>query len=782
MWHEHVHGTQPEQRKPGVADAEGGTTVTWTGDFWAHTPSEGSGGKPHDLRQHLLDTAKRAQTYADVFGAGNLAYLLGIWHDLGKYNPEFQQYLRDAQAADEKGEELGRKGPPHAVWGATLIQSMLAEHPQRTTFTLPVLGHHAGLEDAGEAEQKIAAEPDFAERMATMAGAIKTFGLHPGIVGDPERAPPSRLKQELFTRMVTSALVDADFLDTEFHFGDERPRAREHDLDISALWARFEVGRERLLDKQRQSGKVIAAHVQAVRDEVYSECLKAATDPPGLFRLTVPTGGGKTLSGLAFALKHAQAHDLRRVIVAIPFTSIIDQNAQVYREVLGNDAVLEHHSAVQTADNKAERQDAHTLRLHLATENWDMPLICTTFVQLFESLFARKTSKLRKLHRIARSVLVLDEVQTLPPELREPTLEVLRTLVDDYGVSVVLCTATQPAFEADELTEAFKDRPQTEIVPQYADHFRRLKRVQYVLHSRYPQPVPWETLARELTDARQVLTILNTRRDALGLIRELLAQGTEHLYHLSTLMCGAHRKDVLTAINALLDHKEKPEVRLVSTQVVEAGVDLDFPVVYRALAPLDRIIQAAGRCNRNGNGDEPGRLVIFQTVSGKAPRGPYQQGIEKARTILETTEDIDQALNGTDILRRYFTDLYRDVPPDKPGVQSLRRQQEFRQVSHAYRLIQDDTVSVIVPYQGYLKPLDQWQRFPSRKSWRALQPYVVSIYTFEARQLAQARAIRELEENIYLFEAQDGYDPLLGLPIDRDPADLIYMTGGKNVF
>ena len=756
--------------------------MLWSDDFWAHTPSEGSSGKPHDLRKHLLDTAKRAQSYADVFGAGKLAYLLAIWHDLGKYNPEFQHYLRDAHAAEAKGEKLGHKGPPHAVWGATLLQSTLAQHSQRTTFTLPVLGHHAGLEDSSDAELKIAAEPDFAERMETMAEAIKTFGLYPGVVGNPEQVPESQLKQELFTRMVTSALVDADFLDTEFHFGQERPRAREHDLDIPTLWSRFEAGRTRLLERQQTSGKVTAPNVQTVRDEVYAECLKAATGKPGVYRLTVPTGGGKTLSGLAFALKHALANNLRRVVVAIPFTSIIDQNAQVYREVLGLDAVLEHHSAVEPKENKAERQDAHTLRLQLAAENWDVPLICTTFVQLFESLFARKTSKLRKLHRIARSVLVLDEVQTLPPELREPTLDVLRTLVDDYGVSVVLCTATQPAFETDDLTDAFKGLPQTEIVSQFSEHFRQLKRVTYALHDYYPQPLPWEMLARELSATPHVLTVLNTRRDALSLIRALQAEGTKHLYHLSTLMCGAHRKDVLNTINKLLDDKTRPEVRLVSTQVVEAGVDLDFPVVYRALAPLDRIIQAAGRCNRNGNGAEKGRVVIFQTISGKAPRGPYQQGIEKARTILETVQDIDHELNGTDILRRYFADLYRDVPPDKPGVQSLRRQQEFRKVAQAYRLIQDDTVSVIVPYRDYLKALEEWQRFPSRKSWRALQPYVVSIYTHEARQLEQAHAIRKLEENIYLFEAADGYDPLLGLPIDRDPADLIYMTGGSNVF
>ena len=630
-----------------------------------------------------------------------------------------------------------------------------------------------------------------------MEQAIKRFELFP--IGKPESVPVPPHKQELFTRMVTSALVDADFLDTERHFGQEHPQAREHDLDIPTLWGRFERGRARVLQQQTEAGKIPAKHVQEVRDEVYDACLKAASGKPGIYRLTVPTGGGKTLSGLAFALKHAKENSLRRVIVAIPYTSIIDQNAKVYRDVLGADAVLEHHSAVQPKDNKAERQDPNTLRLQLAAENWDVPLVCTTFVQLFESLFARKTSKLRKLHRVANSVIVLDEVQTLPPELRGPTLDVLRTLVEDYSVSLVLCTATQPAFETDALTDSFKGMSQTEIVSQYAEHFGKLARVKYVKHEQYPNPVPWQRLAEEIEAEPQILTILNTRKDALALLRELQKQEATGLYHLSTLMCGAHRKDKLEEINTRLADEKRPPVRLVSTQVVEAGVDLDFPVVYRALGPLDRIVQAAGRCNRNGNGPELGRVVIFQTESGKAPKGAYQKGIEKARTIVETVEDIDRELNGPDIMRLYFSRLYQDVEPDERNVQPLRRDLEFKQVAKAYRMIREETVSVVVPYRDYRKYLERWQRFPSRKSWRALQPYVVNIYAHEAKKLLEIEMLRpvlegsdyttgqedpdsenpgkfkDTEGKIYFFQREDKYDLVTGLPIDRDPADLIYL-------
>ena len=512
-----------------------------------------------------------------------------------------------------------------------------------------------------------------------------------------------------------------------------------------------------------------------MRDEVYKECLKAASGKPGLFLLTVPTGGGKTLSGLAFALKHARENNLRRVVIAIPYTSIIDQNAKVYRDVLGADAVLEHHSALQVPDNKQERQSTHALKLQLAAENWDMPLICTTFVQLFESLLARKTSKIRKLHRLANSVIVLDEVQTLPPNLRGPTLDVLRTLIDDYGVSVVLCTATQPAFETDEYTQSFKGISQTEIVPQYAQHFQALKRVEYCKHPNYPEAVAWADLASELKDKPQVLTILNTRKDALNLIDAMKEAGICNIYHLSTLMCGAHRREKLAEVEQRL-HDGQP-VRLVSTQVVEAGVDIDFPAVYRALAPLDRIIQAAGRCNRNGKAT--GQVVIFQTASGKAPKGAYQKGIEKARRLVET-HDVEE-LNGTELLREYFRLLYRDVEPDKKGIQSLRSQLEFRQVADAYRLIDNDTVSIIVPYGDYEKHLRNWQFYPSRKSWRALQPYLVNIYTHEARQLEKHHMIRALEESIYLWEREDKYDDLTGLPINRDPADLIQYKNGENI-
>ena len=321
--------------------------------------------------------------------------------------------------------------------------------------------------------------------------------------------------------------------------------------------------------------------------------------------------------------------------------------------------------------------------------------------------------------------------------------------------------------------------------------------MRYAKHEQYPNPVTWEQLAEEIEPEPHTLTILNTRKDALALLRELQKRGATDLYHLSTLMCGAHRKDKLEEINARLADKKRPPVRLVSTQVVEAGVDLDFPVVYRALAPLDRIIQAAGRCNRNGNGTELGRVVIFQTESGKAPKGVYQKGIEKARTIVETVEDIDRELNSPDILRLYFSRLYQDVEPDELKVQPMRQDLEFRKVAKTYRMIREETVSVVVPYRDYAEHLEQWQRFPSRKSWRALQPYVVNIYAHEAKKLLAIKMISPAAEGggftgredpdakksssqadegqIYSFQREDKYDLVTGLPIDRDPADLIYM-------
>jgi CRISPR-associated endonuclease/helicase Cas3 len=429
--------------------------------------------------------------------------------------------------------------------------------------------------------------------------------------------------REFFIRMLLSVLADADFLATEEHFEPKKARARGNWLTLDTLWPRFLADQNKILAKAADDRTALT--VNGIRAEIYRCCLDAATSEPGFFRLTVPTGGGKTRSSLAFALVHALKHKLRRVIFAVPYTSITDQTAREYRNILGDDAVLEHHSQMEQPDD-GESQSTATIRQRLSTENWDAPIIVTTTVQLFESMFARRPGKIRKLHNLARSVIVLDEVQTLPVELLETTLDGLRALADECGCTVVLCSATQPAYERTPVLSRLRIEP-TEIVPQYPRHFKDLQsRVRYIPRI---DPLSWVDLATEIRSEDQALVVLNTRRDAVALLNVL--GDTPDVVHLSTLLCGAHRRRVLSDIES---HLKGGRVRAVCTQVVEAGVNLDFPLVYRAMGPLDRIVQVAGRCNRHGTRLEKGRVIVFEPRDGSMPRGTYEAGTSVGRCSL----------------------------------------------------------------------------------------------------------------------------------------------------
>lgn len=713
----------------------------------AHTP--GPGGW-HDLADHLRAVAQRAQVFCEAFGAQDLACWIGFFHDLGKVNPEFQRYLL-ACAQGARHPQV-----PHAVWGAALAYSWLWKQKGDALgwklLALPILGHHAGLPHGGTAgcqiETFLASNTRALECMHAYLRAAK-----PPLpsLGFPELGP-GRL--ELFIRIVYSALVDADYLDTEQHFAPQHALLRGGWPGLEALWRRFEANQRALL------ATVPDTEVNRVRREVYEACLHAAEGPIGVYRLTVPTGGGKTRSGLAFALRHALMHRLSRVVVAIPYTSIIDQTAEVYRNILGDETVLEHHSELEPEEG--EGQDPATLRLRLATENWDAPLTVTTTVQLFESIFTNRPSKARKLHNLARSVIILDEVQTLPPDLLEPTLDVLRTLAEDYGTSIVLSTATQPAFEDSPYLQPFRGLSVREIVPEYPGHFRRLRRVVY---RRHREPVGWQELARRLRSIRQVMVVLNSRKDALDLLD---AMGDDpHAFHLSTLLCGAHRREVLREVRRRLATGEP--VRLVSTQVVEAGVDLDFPEVWRAVGPLDRVVQVAGRCNREGMRDK-GWVNVFEPLEGRSPRGPYKVGLEKARLVLARHSEED--LCEPDIFREYFQEVFSTVDTDRMGIQALREDLNFPEVASRYRLIEDHTVPVVVPYGDGPSRLEQWRTRPHRDTWRRLQPYVVNLYLWEARRFEEEGWIERISQGLCCWRGP--YDLQRGLRrAHYDPSDLI---------
>jgi CRISPR-associated endonuclease/helicase Cas3 len=745
--------------------------------FFAH--SANSAGKRHDLLKHLFDVADRARAFAAKFGAGEFGYWAGLWHDLGKFTQKFQDYL------DEKVP----KGPDHSTAGA------IHAFPVFDELARLVAGHHSGLPDKTNLQKRVkdAAKKALAEEALDKARAMLPSLTPEGDLGDrlpsflcgaprPGSDEEKRLMRasELFFRMVFSALTDADFLDTEKHFNAAQ-HARRSDLPtLQDLWARFEA------DQNNLSGKT-PDRLQEVRHEIYQRCLEVGAEAkPGIFSLTVPTGGGKTRSGLAFALRHAlsQAADtgrpaFDRVIVAIPYTSIIEQTADVYREIFAGleHAVLEHHSAIGarvTKEGQDEDEDKDPVSFdeqwtRLASENWDAPLIVTTTVQLFESLFNNRPAKCRKLHNIARSVLILDEVQTLPVHLLTPTLDVLQQLTDNYGVTVVLCTATQPALRSHASFRGLRDV--REIIPNPISYFTELKRVDYDVC--LDEPWSWERVAEEVRNAEQCLVVVNTKKDAFALLDHL--KGVPGVLHLSTQMCGVHRLETLKEVKRRLRPDVQEPCRLVSTQVVEAGVDLDFPLVLRAVGPLDRIVQAAGRCNREGKllkDGQPvrGRVVVFQPAEGGLPPGIYQTAVDEAVSMLHQRRDLHEPKTFEDYFRTLFATVGEEVL-DKKRIQYDREGSRYPAVAEKYRLIEDDGVPVVVrpkwgkhagTVDGLLAAIASAGELP-QWAFRKLQPYLVSVRRRALAKCESEGLARQVPRVAGVWEWMGAYDRTRGL-------------------
>lgn len=717
--------------------------------LYAHTPNEK--GEWHDLDSHLKEVAELAEKFAGKFGAGELANWIGLWHDLGKSNSAFQDYLKACQRGDHHDKV------PHAIWGAVLAYWLLSQNrtdDRWKEIALTIAGHHGGIDQPGSLSQRLVAHmQNNQEIFQHIVEYAKRLPSLPKVIL-PEL---TRTQRELFIRMVFSALVDADYLNTEKHFNEKQYSLRQKQQRIEHLWSRFITNQLEFMSSV--DSKTV---VNQVRKEVYVLCVKAAAGKPGIYRMTVPTGGGKTRSGLAFALRHAVENQMDRVVVAIPYTSIIDQTAKEYKKILGADTVLEHHSQVSVPAD--ENQDTAYISVKLAVENWDVPLIVTTTVQLFESLFSNKPGKVRKLHNLSRSVIVIDEVQTLPPELLTPTLDILKNLVELYGVTVVLSTATQPAFEDSHYLKPFQGLQVFEIVPKeiYQVHFKKLERVKYY---RKEELVSWQELADEISEEKQVMVVMNTRKDALSLIEAL--GNKEDVFHLSTLLCGIHRRLILREVIRRL--KNGLPVRLISTQVIEAGVDIDFPTVYRAIGPFDRIVQAAGRCNREGK-PSPGRVVIFEPSEGRTPRGPYKTGLEKAKLLL-MQHDISELYN-PELYSIYFEKLFADVDTDKKKIQTHREVLDYPTVASEYRLIEQNTVPVLINFDSATKRLKEWKRHPCRRTWQRLQPLLVNMFDYEVQKLKAEGWLEPISEGLYLSSGM--YDKLKGLvPAIYDPSDLI---------
>lgn len=713
-------------------------------------------GKWHPLKDHLLAVAELAGEFASVFGARREAHLAGLLHDLGKYGDLFQARLR--------GEVSGVDHWTMGAWTAACGYPRTA-----LAACLATAGHHLGLPP--QAKETIAALNP--EKYVGDHRRLSEKNL--GLLLQRQRADGIKLPSPedflgevtgagliepaaamLDYRMLFSALVDADFLDTEAHFNREPDgikRLRPAGPELNAAWAL-----DTLLAhiQALAAGSSSSAKVNQLRDDLLHLCLQAAKSRPGRFTLSAPTGSGKTLAMLAFALGHAAAHGLRRVVMVIPYLSIIEQTVKVFRGVLKaklppgtavEHYILEHHSMAglgrepegDDAEDRAERR-----RRELA-QNWDAPIIVTTSVQMLESLFAHRPGACRKLHRLANSVILFDEVQTLPTHLAATTLAALGRLCDRFGASVVFSTATQPAFgELSDKAERLGGRPWApmEIAPPKARLFQRAKRVCVHWPPR-DESLSLAEVAAELAkeENRRSLCVVNLKRQARGILQALQEAGSQGLFHLSTSMCSAHREKVLHRVRGLLQDESRPPVRLVSTQCVEAGVDLDFPVVWRAWGPLTSIAQAAGRCNRNGK-LEVGRVRVFRPweenqQTGRPlrsyPDDAYQQAAQATDVVLAQCGPQGTDIDDPELFRAFYRQLYRQAGTAGQfnELEEAIRQRHFDNTARLYRLIDNDSVNVLVPYDrvAYDELAQQAREEGLSHAWMAkARPHTVGLF------------------------------------------------------
>lgn len=784
--------------------------------FWAH--------QNHTLAKHLNDTGKKAERFARAFHAGSHGQIAGVLHDLGKAEEEFQKRI----LSDDK---VGEK-QPHAHHGA-----MIALAADAWPIALAINGHHAGLHNRGDVESK---KKDYLHQAQRSAEALQESDpswalpeikeelpswLTEKLEFNIQRTSEGWLAADFFTRLLFSALIDADRLDTEeFDKGSNASIAARcwKKFDADEFLAKLTTELNQRFEKATSEGKA-SAEVLNVRKEVGEFVWERATEDRGLFSMTVPTGGGKTLASVLFALKHAASHNaqlspddptrFRRIIVVIPYLSIIEQTADELIKIFGEDVVLEHHSQAEKIKGEEEepvkkekqdgRVDAKAKRRRLAAENWDAPIVVTTSVQFFGSLFSRRPSKARKLHNICQSVVIFDEVQTLPPQLLQPLLGALSELSNPerpYGCSLLFCTATQPALgQSDDLPCGLENiRPV--IPPERAkEHFRQLARVEYEGLQEEPPVKSWEELASKMlaTPNQQALAIVNTRRDARLLheavrigISESDQSSLDGLFHLSTWMMASHRREVLKEVRRRLDDASKPRGLLVSTQCIEAGVDVDFPEAWRAFGPYDSIVQAAGRCNRNGLRSEKGVVHVFRPKEENIPPGLYQTAVKE--TDLLRKKGLAQPFD-PDSFERYFRSLYQSSVPEigECPVQKARGQFHFQKVDELFDFIDDDTFSVLILHQTIAgeeydteakATYDSASRRPDggffvREDWRAMQGNIVNLPFDQQESLLKECLIAPAfnDSNSYVWIWQGSYQGGLdgcglifdALPIER---------------
>ncbi len=694
------------------------------------------------LSDHLRNVADIASKFGDSFGAADIAYAGGLLHDIGKYSSEFQKRLEGVDIRVD-----------HSTAGAREARALYPKHLSRILEYI-ITGHHGGLLNYGSSETGL--EGRMGNKFIPDYSAYSDEIQAPDLTRFRPKLKPVQKKKgysiAFFTRMLYSCLVDADSLDTEAFADPDSASLRGRYDSFERLSQKFDDYMATLFSKAEKT------EINTRRRGIYEQCRKMAVSPPQMFTLAVPTGGGKTLSSMGFALDHLRQHGLRRIFYVIPYTSIIEQNAGKFREIFGNRNVLEHHSNFDPktiADDDAASVENF---LKLSAENWDMPIVVTTNVQFFESLFSNRRSRCRKIHNLAQSVIILDEAQMLPTDYLRPCLQALSELVCNYGSTVVICTATQPKL-GDLLDDSIKP---VEIVQSPAELYEAFRRVCVNDLGSLSD----KELSARLQEHRQVLCIVNTRAHAQHLHAALSKHGK--CYHLSARMCPVHRRRQLKEIQELL--RQGADCRVISTQLIEAGVDIDFPVVYRSIAGIDSIAQAAGRCNREGRA-ERGDVYIFRSAERYGQATSWQRlTAEIGRMVMDAHGDP----LSLPAVEAYFQKLYsykgdegldrREILPSfEKGLSELAF--PFEDVGWKFSIIEQGTKDLIIPYGDEGRALADELR-NSESPWkytRRLQGYTISIYPDEFGDLERAGKINLFGDRFYVLNDMSEYSEFIGL-------------------
>ncbi|MBZ0157744.1 MAG: CRISPR-associated helicase Cas3' [Alphaproteobacteria bacterium] len=680
-------------------------------EYYAH--SKNSHNERHSLSKHLHQTAKFLESFACKEDYKPIFKLTGLLHDFGKYQPAFQSYLENG----------GQRGSvPHASWGAGYARFLRV-----LETSVAIDGHHKGLPD--NSAWKSDTESFMRGEVSEFENIKKAFFSDTDIKETDIKIPNSlgfveKSQREVFIRFLFSALTDSDWLSTEEHFERDTFGMRiSSALPIDAMMRKLE---EDFLKKSKEG------EINQLRNSARDYALQKANMPCGFYSLALPTGMGKTLTSMAWALRHAKKNDLERIIIVLPYLNIIDQTAQILKNIFGEEWVLEHHSGYNEDEHNGcgvtESCSPIEERKKLACENWNYPVIVTTTVQFFESLFSNRPSRCRKIHNIAKSVMIFDEVQAIPKEVILPTLQMLKDVQAVMKTSFLFCTATQPAFEKNQGFDGISGI--CPLIDNPAVLYESTKRVAYHLLNDL-KPIDYNgLLSSAILAGDSALVIFNTKKAALEFYNCTDKCGDwERKYHLSTAMCPTHRKAVIKNIRD--DLKAKKKILVASTQLIEAGVDFDFPVVFRAIAPLEAVIQSAGRCNREGSlGELGGKVFLFKLHDGGMPNKTYAACAGHAEELIK--QDINQ-LYGHTIFNEYYAQVIRlYIDPDKFNINEARKRFDFQTVNDAYRIIDTSTEGLYVyNYSDESRQLLhslEYKNLLSRDDYRKMQAFTVQVY------------------------------------------------------